>query len=68
MIPAILVHWSFNRFSDLGHDGAIYAALAYTLAAMAIILSTKGSLGYRRAASSIDGGIAYSPSNSAVDM
>ncbi len=49
VIPAILMHWAFNRFSDLGQDGAIYAAGAYTLAALAVIGVTKGSLGVRRA-------------------
>lgn len=48
VIPAILMHWSFNRFSDLGHEGAIYAALAYTAAALAFIAVTRGSLGFRR--------------------
>ena len=48
VIPAILMHWAFNRFSDLGQDGAIYAAGAYTLAALVIIVATRGSLGYRR--------------------
>lgn len=48
VIPAILMHWSFNRFSDLGQDGAIYAALAYTAAAVAVIIATRGSLGFRR--------------------
>ena len=47
VIPAILMHWAFNRFSDLGQDGAIYAAVAYTLAALLVIACTKGSLGYR---------------------
>jgi len=48
VIPAILMHWSFNRFSDLSQDGAIYAALAYTAAALLVIIATGGSLGYRR--------------------
>jgi len=48
VIPAILMHWAFNRFSDLSHEGAIYAAAAYTAAAVAVIVATKGSLGLRR--------------------
>ena len=48
VIPAILMHWSFNRFSDLSHAGAMYAALAYTASALAIIGATRGSLGFRR--------------------
>ncbi|MDP3870627.1 CPBP family intramembrane glutamic endopeptidase [Phenylobacterium sp.] len=48
VIPAILMHWSFNRFSDLSQEGAIYAALAYTAAALVVILATRGSLGFRR--------------------
>ena len=48
VIPAILMHWAFNRFSDLSQDGAMYAALAYTAAALVVIVGTGGSLGYRR--------------------
>lgn len=48
VIPAILMHWAFNRFSDLSQDGAMYAALAYTAAALVVIAGTGGSLGYRR--------------------
>lgn len=47
VIPAILMHWAFNRFSDLNQDGAMYAAVAYTIAAVAVILATRGTLGYR---------------------
>jgi membrane protease YdiL (CAAX protease family) len=49
VIPAILMHWAFNRFSDLSHEGAMYAALAYAGVALAIIGVTRGSLGFRRA-------------------
>ena len=49
VIPAILMHWSFNRFSDLSRDGAMYAALAYTAAALMVIIGTRGSLGFRAA-------------------
>ena len=49
VIPAILMHWAFNRFSDLGQDGAMYAAGAYTVAAVVVIVVTRGSLGVRRA-------------------
>ncbi len=48
VIPAILMHWAFNRFSDLGHDGAVYAALGYSAAAVAVIGGTGGRLGYQR--------------------
>ena len=44
VIPAILMHWSFNRFSDLGPQGATFAAGAYFLAAAAVVLSTRGRL------------------------
>jgi hypothetical protein len=49
VIPAILMHWSFNRFSDLSHAGAFYAAMAYLLAAMAVIVITRGTLGRKPA-------------------
>lgn len=49
VIPAILMHWSFNRFSDLGQEGAMYAALAYTAGALLVIIGTRGSLGFRAA-------------------
>jgi uncharacterized protein len=45
VIPAILMHWSFNRFSDLGTQGAVFAASAYFLAAAVIIVATRGTLG-----------------------
>lgn len=44
VIPAILMHWAFNRFSDLGPQGATFAAGAYLLAAAAVILTTGGRL------------------------
>ena len=46
VIPAILMHWSFNRFSDLGQDGAMITALAYAAAALGVIAATRGSLGF----------------------
>lgn len=52
VMPAILMHWAFNRFSDLGPHGAMYAAVAYAGAALAVIVLTRGSL-RRRAAGSI---------------
>jgi hypothetical protein len=42
------MHWAFNRFSDLGSQGAIYAATAYFLAAAAVIVATRGRLGLLR--------------------
>ena len=48
VIPAILMHWAFNRFSDLSHEGAMYTAVAYTLAAIGLIVVTRGALGYCR--------------------
>ncbi len=48
VIPAILMHWAFNRFSDLSYDGAMYTAVAYTLAAVGLIVATRGTLGYRQ--------------------
>ena len=44
VIPAILMHWAFNRFSDLGPQGATFAAAAYFIAAVAVILATGGRL------------------------
>lgn len=49
VLPAILMHWAFNRFSDLGQDGAMYAALAYAVVALGVIIGTRGTLGFRRA-------------------
>jgi uncharacterized protein len=46
VLPAILMHWSFNRFSDLGSQGAVYAATAYFVVAVAVIVMTRGSLGF----------------------
>jgi uncharacterized protein len=48
VIPAVLMHWAFNRFSDLSTQGAIYAATAYFVAAAAVILATRGRLGLPR--------------------
>ena len=44
VIPAILNHWSFDRFSNLGSEGATFAAAAYFLAALAVVLATRGQL------------------------
>jgi membrane protease YdiL (CAAX protease family) len=46
VIPAILVHWASNRFNDLSSEGAMYCAIAWTLAAVAIVVATRGALGY----------------------
>ena len=56
VIPAILMHWAFNRFSDLSYDGAMYTALAYTAAALAVIVATRGSLGWREPHCQVGGG------------
>lgn len=48
VIPAILMHWAFNRFSDLSLEGAMCTAAAYTLAALVVVVGTKGSLGFRQ--------------------
>lgn len=48
VLPAILVHWAANRFSDLSSDGAMYCALAWAIAALAIIAATRGRLGYQQ--------------------
>ena len=45
VLPAILMHWAFNRFSDLSARGAIYAAASYFLAAVFVIFFTRGRLG-----------------------
>lgn len=47
VIPAILMHWAFNRFSDLEPQGAFYAAMAYLIAAALVIVLTRGTLGYK---------------------
>jgi hypothetical protein len=45
VIPAILVHWAANRFNDLSVEGATYCAIAWTVAAVAVILTTRGQIG-----------------------
>jgi hypothetical protein len=45
VVPLVLMHWAVNRFSDLGQQGAMYCASAYMLAALAVILATRGRLG-----------------------
>jgi hypothetical protein len=45
VIPAILVHWAANRFNDLSIEGATYCAIAWTLAAIIVVLSTRGRIG-----------------------
>lgn len=50
------MHWAFNRFSDLSYDGAMYTALAYTAAALAVIVATRGSLGWREPHCQVGGG------------
>jgi membrane protease YdiL (CAAX protease family) len=47
VIPAILVHWAANRFNDLSVDGATYCAIAWTIAAVAVVLATRGQIGVR---------------------
>lgn len=48
VIPAILMHWTSNRFLLLEGDQAMYAAIVYTLAAAAIVVATRGTLGLTR--------------------
>jgi membrane protease YdiL (CAAX protease family) len=45
VIPAILMHWASNRFLVLEGDGAMYAAIAYSLAAIIVVAATRGRLG-----------------------
>jgi membrane protease YdiL (CAAX protease family) len=52
VIPAILVHWAANRFNDLSAAGAMYCAIAWTLAAVTIIVATRGRIGVTRQAAS----------------
>jgi membrane protease YdiL (CAAX protease family) len=48
VIPAILMHWSSNRFLVLEGDGAMYAAITYTAAALIVVIATRGWLGLGR--------------------
>jgi membrane protease YdiL (CAAX protease family) len=52
VIPAILMHWASNRFLVLEGDAAMYAAIAYTLAAAIVVIASRGSLGLGREAGS----------------
>jgi membrane protease YdiL (CAAX protease family) len=48
VIPAILMHWASNRFTVLEGQGAMYTAIAYSLAAVIVVLATRGRLGLGR--------------------
>jgi membrane protease YdiL (CAAX protease family) len=48
VIPAILIHWTSNRFSLLEGQGAMYTAITYTLAAVLIVIATRGTLGFKK--------------------
>lgn len=54
VLPAILIHWAFNRFTDLSETGAMYAAIAYAAAAIVVVLATRGQLGFKRAPAAAD--------------
>jgi membrane protease YdiL (CAAX protease family) len=53
VIPLIIMHWAINRFSDLGYQGAFYCAMAYLLAALLVIIGTRGRLGPKDAVDTI---------------
>ncbi|HUO91108.1 MAG TPA: CPBP family intramembrane glutamic endopeptidase [Rhizomicrobium sp.] len=44
-IPAILVHWSLNRFNDFSGDGAMYMTAVYGAAALLVLLVEGPRLG-----------------------
>ncbi len=48
VIPAILMHWAFNRFADLQGPGAMYAAIVFTIAVVIVVAATRGRLGLGR--------------------
>ncbi len=45
VIPAILMHWASNRFLVLEGQGAMYAAITYTVAAIVVVVATRSRLG-----------------------
>jgi membrane protease YdiL (CAAX protease family) len=48
VIPAILIHWASNRFLVLEGQGAKYAAITYTVAAIVVVVAARGRLGLGR--------------------
>ena len=48
-IPAILIHWSLNRFNDLTGDGTLFAAITFGAAALLVLLFYGMDLGKTRA-------------------
>ncbi|MGD0142650.1 MAG: CPBP family intramembrane glutamic endopeptidase [Rhizomicrobium sp.] len=48
VIPAILMHWAANRFLVLEDQGAMYAAITFTVAAVIVVAATRGRLGLGR--------------------
>jgi hypothetical protein len=48
VIPAILMHWSFNRFAALESHAAMYEAIVFTVAVVIVVAATRGRLGLGR--------------------
>jgi membrane protease YdiL (CAAX protease family) len=48
VIPAILMHWSFNRFAALEGHAAMYEAIVFTVAVVIVVAATRGRLGLGR--------------------
>lgn len=47
VIPAILMHWAFNRFADLDGLGAMYEAITFAATMGIVVAATRGRLGLR---------------------
>lgn len=48
VIPAILMHWAFNRFAALEGSAAMYEAITFTVAVVIVVAATRGRLGLGR--------------------
>jgi len=48
VIPAILMHWAFNRFTVLAGQAAMYEAIAFAVAVVIVVGTTRGRLGLVR--------------------
>ena len=48
VIPAVLMHWAFNRFAALEGTAAMYEAIAFSVAVLIVVAATRGRLGLGR--------------------
>jgi membrane protease YdiL (CAAX protease family) len=48
VIPAILMHWAFNRFAALEGSAAMFEAITFAAAVVIVVAATRGRLGLGR--------------------